>query len=432
MTDTIELIDKAEVRDGKAIVAYSRTEHALAILRGKYKGATYDLTTTAGDKLARAARLELKTLRTDLEKKRAELKAPALLFGKTIDSEAARLTAEIQALETPIDAQIKADEKRREDERIAKEQAEAARRKVHTDGIAKIAGYVGLATDLPAERIAAGIAYLEALDLAGFEEFVTEATETRARTVSALQALHTKAVSREAEAARLEAERVEQARIAAEQAETARKLKEQQDELDRQRAEVQQREERIRKEEEARAAEKVRQEQEAELERQRQALLAEQKAAEKARQDEWLASAAAREQARQAEIAEAMLKARQDPAVAARHEAMRDAVAIGMGITQTTVAQDGTPEVKHIPTGNVLPMPTKAPPAAPATPPSLRLGQISERLGFTVTADFLARMGFTPAATDKAAKLYHEAQFSPMVDSIIAHLRTVQHQQQAA
>ena len=184
MTDTIELIDKAEVRDGKAIVAYSRTEHALAILRGKYKGATYDLTTTAGDKLARAARLELKTLRTDLEKKRAELKAPALLFGKTIDSEAARLTAEIQALETPIDAQIKADEKRREDERIAKEQAEAARRKVHTDGIAMIAGYVGLATDLPAERIAAGIAYLEALDLAGFEEFVTEATETLAAFVA--------------------------------------------------------------------------------------------------------------------------------------------------------------------------------------------------------------------------------------------------------
>ena len=30
--------------------------------------------------------------------------------------------------------------------------------------------------------------------------------------------------------------------------------------------------------------------------------------------------------------------------------------------------------------------------------------QISERVGFTVTADFLARMGFTPAATDKSAK----------------------------
>ena len=428
MTDTTELIDKAEVRDGKAIVAYSRTEHALAILRGKYKGATYDLTTTAGDKLARAARLELKTLRTDLEKKRAELKAPALLFGKTIDSEAARLTAEIQALETPIDAQIKADEKRREDERIAKEQAEAARRKVHTDGIAKIAGYVGLATDLPAERIAAGIAYLEALDLAGFEEFVTEATETRARTVSALQALHTKAVSREAEAARLEAERVEQARIAAEQAETARKLKEQQDELDRQRAEVQQREERIRKEEEARAAEKVRQEQEAELERQRQALLAEQKAAEKARQDEWLASAEAREQARQAEIAEAMLKARQDPAVAARHEAMRDAVAIG--ITQTTVAQDGTPEVKHIPAANVVPMPTKAPADDGAR---INLSEIKDRLApIQITAEGLASLGFTHVAQEKASKLYRAADFPLICDALMAHIASVRDQRRVA
>lgn len=381
MTDTAELIDKAEVRDGKAIVAYSRTEHALTILRDKYKGATYDLTTTAGDKAARAARLELKTLRTDLEKKRAELKAPALLFGKTIDSEAARLTAEIQALETPIDAQIKADEKRREDERIAKEQAEAARRKVHTDGIAKIAGYVALATDLPAERIAAGIAYLEALDLSGFEEFTAEATETRGRTVSALQALHTKAVSREAEAARLEAERIEQARIAAEQAETARKLKEQQDELARQLAEVRQREERIRQEEEARAAEKERLEKEA---------------------------AAREEQERQqAESQRRFAEAMSKPAAA-------DAPVV--------TVQDLAPA----PAANVVPMPTKAPPAAPATPPSLKLGQISERLGFTVTADFLGRMGFTPAATDKSAKLYHEASFSPMVDSIIAHLRMVQ------
>ncbi len=381
MTDTTELIDKAEVRDGKAIVAYSRTEHALAILRDKYKGATYDLTTTAGDKAARAARLELKTLRTDLEKKRAELKAPALLFGKTIDSEAARLTAEIQALETPIDAQIKADEKRREDERIAKEQAEAARRKVHTDGVAKIAGYVALATDLPAERIAAGIAYLEVLDLSGFEEFTAEATETRARTVSALQALHAKAVSREAEAARLEAERIEQARIAAEQAETARKLKEQQDELARQLAEVRQREERIRKEEEARAAEKERLEKEA---------------------------AAREEQERQqAESQRRFAEAMSKPAAA-------DAPVV--------TVQDLAPA----PAANVVPMPTKAPPAAPSTPPTLKLGQISERVGFTVTADFLARMGFTPAATDKSAKLYHEASFSPMVDSIIAHLRMVQ------
>ena len=384
MTDTIELIDKAEVRDGQAIVKYSRTEHALAILREKYKDAKYDLTTTAGDKAARAARLELKTLRTDLEKKRTELKAPALLFGKTIDSEAARLTAEIQALETPIDAQIKADEKRREDERIAKEQAEAARRKVHTDGIAKIAGYVEQAADLPAARIAAGITYLEGVNLADFDDYLAAATATRDRTVAALRALHAKAVAREEEAARLEAERIEQARIAAEQAETARKLKEQQDELDRQRAEVQQREERIAAEERAKL--------------EREAL--ERAAAER----------------RQQEAAAAAERAAAPPAPAPTYPPAAPTQPLTTG------------------PANVVPMPTKAPPATPTTPPSLKLGQISERLGFQVTGEFLARLGFPPAATDKNAKLYHEADFSRMLDSIIAHLRMVQqqHEQRAA
>ena len=380
MTDTTELIDKAEVRDGKAIVAYSRTEHALALLREKYKGAKYDLTTTAGDKQARAARMELRTLRTDLEKKRAELKAPALLFGKTIDSEAARLTAEIQALETPIDAQIKADEKRREDERIAKEQAEAARRKVHTDGIAKIAGYVSLATDLPAERIAAGIAYLEALDLAGFEEFVTEATETRARAVSALQALHVKAVSREAEAARLEAERVEQARIAAEQAETARKLKEQQDELDRQRAEVQQREERIAAEERAKL--------------EREAL---ERAAAERRQQE---AAAAAERAAEA--------AAVPPTPAPTYPPAPPAQALTTG------------------PANVVPMPTK-PPAATTTPPSLKLGEIQRRIApLSIDAAGLAALGFQPATTQGSAKMYAERDLPRMLAAMMQHIGAVQ------
>lgn len=235
---TVELIDRAEVRDGQAIVTYSRTEAALGDLRKKYQGATYDLTTTAGDKAARAARLELVTLRTGLEKKRKELKAPAVEFGRKIDSEAARLTAEIQALETPIDTQIKADEKRRDDERRARDEAEAARKKVHTDAIARIAKYVELAADLPSEHIANGIKQLEGFDLSGFEEYTAEATETRDRTVAALRVLHIKAKTREDEEARLQAERAEQARIAAEQAETARKLKAQQEELDRQRAEL--------------------------------------------------------------------------------------------------------------------------------------------------------------------------------------------------
>jgi len=62
---------------------------------------------------------------------------------------------------------------------------------------------------------------------------------------------------------------------------------------------------------------------------------------------------------------------------------------------------------------------------APAGPPSLRLGQITERLGFTITADFMLTLGFAPAATDKAAKLYHESDFKAICAAILRHVSAV-------
>lgn len=66
------------------------------------------------------------------------------------------------------------------------------------------------------------------------------------------------------------------------------------------------------------------------------------------------------------------------------------------------------------PAANVVPL-------TPSTPPALRLGQINERLGFTVTADFLTSLGFPPAATDKSAKLYHDADFMRICAAIAQH-----------
>jgi vacuolar-type H+-ATPase subunit I/STV1 len=376
----VELIDRAEIKDGKAIVAYSRTEAAIAELRQKYQGAKYDLTTTAGDKAARAARLELVTTRTALEKRRKELKAPAVEFGKRVDSEAARLTAEIVALEDPIDAQIKADEARREAERKAREEAEAARRKKHTDAIAKIAGYVAQATDLPSDRIASGVAYLEGLDLSGFEEFTTEATETRDRTVAALRALQIKAKAREDEAARLEAERAEQARIAAEQAQVARQLKAQQEELERQRAAL------------AAEQEKVRQEQAAREEEERQ-----QRAA--------------------AEEAERQAQAKCD----GNHGGPRCAAAPGQ-----CWHDDAPAAAPSLPTAAagpaVIPLPTRAPAAAPEQP-TLKLGDIQKRLApLSIDAAGLAALGFPVVATDKSAKLYRESDWHGICAAIAQHV----------
>lgn len=57
-----------------------------------------------------------------------------------------------------------------------------------------------------------------------------------------------------------------------------------------------------------------------------------------------------------------------------------------------------------------------------ATEPHLRLGQICERLGFDVTADFLNKLGFAPAARDKAARLYHESDFPLICQALIRHI----------
>lgn len=72
------------------------------------------------------------------------------------------------------------------------------------------------------------------------------------------------------------------------------------------------------------------------------------------------------------------------------------------------------------------------PAAAPSSAPSLRLGQIAERLGFALTADFLRTLGFEPAGRDKAAVLYHEAHFGDICTELVKHISQVQKQLQAA
>jgi predicted phage-related endonuclease len=62
-------------------------------------------------------------------------------------------------------------------------------------------------------------------------------------------------------------------------------------------------------------------------------------------------------------------------------------------------------------------------PAAPTGAPTLRLGQINERFApIALSADGLASLGFVHAATDKAAKLYHEAIFPQICAALIRHI----------
>src|SRR3990172_3548085 len=105
------------------IQEYSAVEAAVATFESKYKNVVYAVETSNGMQDALVARRTLRDERIGLEKERKRIKESALRRCQVIDSEARRITGLLSALEDPIDAQIKAGERRREDEKMAAIQA---------------------------------------------------------------------------------------------------------------------------------------------------------------------------------------------------------------------------------------------------------------------------------------------------------------------
>ena len=390
--ETTEVLDRAEISGTNVIVEYNKTEAALADLRAKYSGVVFDLTTTKGDKEARAARLELVTLRTSLEKKRKEFKAPALAFGKKIDSEAERVTAEIVKLESFIDQQIKADEDRRAAEKAERDRIEAARVQAIQDKITAIRGFVAKCQDISAERIANGIELVSKVDTGAhvFFEFADQAQAAKDETVKAMRDMLEAAKVREAEAARVEAQRLENERIAEQNRLQAEALAAQQAELDKAAAVIKAEQDRL-----AQEREKA-------------------EAAAKARADAEIAAATAAAQAEAARAsAEAIAKAQSEKPVT---------VITAIPEANAQIVTSGQDEFDNWRQGST---PTAVAARTISTPPTLKLGTISERFGFNVTAALLSALGFEPADSKGTAKLYHEADFQPIGRALIEHIESV-------
>lgn len=244
------------------ITEYTKTEAALAELRVKYKDAVFDVTTTKGMAEAKVARAELRTLRTDLEKERVRIKEPALTRCRLIDSEAKRITVELTALEDPIDAIIKAEENRKEQERLRKIEEERQRVQKINDAIDAIRNVPASLIGKPAIIIKGQLAKLkeQPIEPDFFAEQFRQAEDAHAAAVAKVQEMLQAAVDAEAEAARVKAEREELERIRKENERLQREARERQ-EADERRAQ-QEREEAERREREAQA-ERERQEREA-------------------------------------------------------------------------------------------------------------------------------------------------------------------------
>lgn len=221
MNDTV--IDAPPAAPTTQIAEYSVTAAALAKLKERYSNVAWDLSTTKGDRDARQARLELVKLRTGLEAKRKELKAPMLERAGLIDAEAKRITEELLAIEKPIDEVIKAAEDAKEKERIAKAQAETARLEKIQARLAEIRAAATGHGRSTSEQLQAAIDAVKALVLeeSAYEEFLPAANMARDHTLEVLADLLATALHREAEDKRLAEERAELARQREEQRKVA-------------------------------------------------------------------------------------------------------------------------------------------------------------------------------------------------------------------
>lgn len=302
----------AQIKEVPSIVTeiaeYSQTAAALSDLRHRYSGVAFNVTTTKGMDEAKKARQEVKGYRTALEAKRKEIKAPALESCRLIDEEAKTITAALLELEEPIDAQIKAEEARKEAERAAKAEAERQRIARHQAVILYLRGIPADVASASADKVLAALNELEALDItSSLEEFQGQAQQTKDESLAKLREMHAAAVAHEAEQARIKAEQeAEAARIAAERAELAR-LRAEQEARDR---------------EAAAALEVERAAQEAELRKQREAQEAELRAQREA-QAKADAEAAAARRAEESRLAaeRAELRRQQEESAAAQRAA---------------------------------------------------------------------------------------------------------------
>ena len=88
------------------LIVYSPTETAIATMREKFMPLVIrDLKDTAGYKAVHDARMVIRDARVSVERKRKELKADALEYGRKVDSEAKRITALLEPIETHLQSE---------------------------------------------------------------------------------------------------------------------------------------------------------------------------------------------------------------------------------------------------------------------------------------------------------------------------------------
>ncbi len=318
-----------------ALTEFNAVQKGLAELRQELAGVQFDVTTTAGDKAARAARARCVSIRTSADAAYEGWNKPMLAKQREMRAILASIKEEVKAVEEPIDAQIKAEEARKAEIRAAKEAAELARAKAIQERLDHIRDFATSAAGLSSAKILAMRETLAEFPLTTelYEHRAGEAMQLHAEVVAKLDQMHAAARAQEAEAARLAEERAALERQRQEQEAAAAAARKAEDErLAKERAELEEQQRRLQADrdaenarQEAARAEQARRDAEAAAALKRQqdeaaaALRAQQEEIDRQRREFEEQQAAARRA--EQERAEAEARAQQEKEAAARAEA---------------------------------------------------------------------------------------------------------------
>lgn len=259
------------------LAVFDPLQARLLTVTSEFGSTVYDIKTAAGEETSRKFRAKCVATRTDGDKLYKQLNGPVLEVQRGWRSRNEEIARIIKPWEDRFDAEIKAKEKAREDERQARLAAEAAR----VDGLRAAISAIALVPAKAATLDAAGImGLLEALRTlvpASFAEFTEEVEALILLTDAQVSLMHVAAEAREQQNRELAIQAAELARQRAEIAAAAQLAAE----LDRQRQAAHQAAEQQRQRDadaaSARAAAHLKAQQDA-FDAERQAALAEQKA----------------------------------------------------------------------------------------------------------------------------------------------------------
>lgn len=192
------------------LIEYGITEAALAELAEQYKEP--DASTDEGYEHCKDGCRELTAVRTAIETRRKDLKAPAINWGRDVDKRAKDIVRRVKEIEAPVRA-----EKERIDEikqAEARKAAEAEQQRIDDiqDNIAKITATAAEQhPDDKASDYGQHIRWLTELQITKevFGEFVSEANTARDAALFKLTQWHEQAVKREADDVRRRQEQAE-------------------------------------------------------------------------------------------------------------------------------------------------------------------------------------------------------------------------------